>query len=271
MLILFIGDVVGRTGRKVLKTIVPLLKSEFALDFVIANVENAAGGAGLTEASALEIRGAGVNVLTGGNHTWDKREIFKFIDQYEWLLRPANYPPGTPGRGWGIFESNNGNRIVVVNLMGRLFTSMLDCPFRKVEEILTFSNVPVKIVDFHAETTAEKQAFGYFLDGRITAVIGTHTHVQTADERILPNGTAYITDVGMTGGLEGVIGIKKELAVEKFVKQLPVRFEPSKEKPGLEGVLIEVNPLTGQAIKIERIRRFLELKDIQAHEKEKSK
>jgi len=271
VLILFIGDVVGRTGRKVVKSLLPSLKREFDLDFIIANVENAAGGAGITEASVLEMRGAGVNVLTGGNHTWDKKEVLKFIDQYEWLLRPANYPPGTPGRGWGIFESRNGHRIAVINLMGRLFTSMLDCPFRKMEEILSLSNVPVKIVDFHAETTAEKQAFGYFVDGKVTAVVGTHTHVQTADERVLPRGTAYITDVGMTGGLEGVIGIKKELAVERFLKQLPVRFEPSKEKPGLEGALIEIDPIGGQAIRIERIRRFLELEDIQAQDKEEKR
>lgn len=257
MRILFIGDVVGKPGRRALRELLPVLRNEYQADFIIANTENAAGGAGLTEKVAREIKNYGVDVQTGGNHTWDKREILNFIDNYPWILRPSNYPEGVPGRGFGVFTANTGVKVAVINLMGRVFMGNIDCPFRKADEILEKLDVTVKIVDFHAETTSEKQAMGYYLDGRVSAVIGTHTHVQTADERILRGGTAYITDVGMTGGLEGVIGVKKELALERFLKAIPNRFEPSKERIGLEAVFIEIDLKTGLALRIKRIRRLI--------------
>jgi len=258
MRILFIGDIVGRPGRRVVREILPELLKEFEVEFTIANVENAAGGAGITEKVILEIKSLDVDVQTGGNHIWDKREVLNFIDSYEWLLRPANYPPSVPGRGFGVYTSSKGKRIAVINLMGRLFMSDIDCPFRKAKEILEKIETPIKIVDFHAETTAEKQAMAYFLDGRVSAIIGTHTHVQTSDERVLKGGTAYITDCGMTGGLEGIIGVRKELALERFLKKIPQRFEPSKEGLGLEGVVIEIDELNGRAKSISRIRRYLQ-------------
>ncbi len=257
MRILFIGDIVGKPGRRALRELLPGLKNELGVDFTIANVENAAGGAGVTEKIVEEIRGYGVDVLTGGNHIWDKREVLTFIDKFEWLLRPANYPPGVPGRGYGVFTAKTGVKVGVINLIGRLFVGSFDCPFRKAEEILEKINAQLIIIDFHAETTSEKQALGHFLDGKVTAVIGTHTHVQTSDNRILRGGTAYITDAGMTGGLDGVIGIEKKLAIDRFLYQMPQRFEPSKEMIGLEGVFIDVDPATGRAMNIERIRRFI--------------
>jgi hypothetical protein len=258
MRILFVGDIVGKPGRKAVREILPQLKAEMGIDFVIANVENAAGGAGITEEVVKEIHGYGIDVLTGGNHTWDKKEVFSFIDNYPWLLRPANYPPDTPGRGVGVFIANTGVEVAVINLMGRLFMGYYDCPFRTGDRILETLNTKIKIIDFHAETTSEKQALGYYFAGRVSAVLGTHTHVQTSDERILKDTTAYITDVGMTGGLDGVIGVKKELAIDRFLKLLPRRFEPSKENPGLEGVFIVVDPDTGRALEIQRIRRYLQ-------------
>jgi len=257
MRILFIGDVVGNPGRKAVREILPHLKMEMGIEFTVANVENAAGGAGLTEKIVRELRDYGIDVMTGGNHTWDKREVLSFIDKYEWLLRPANYPEGVPGKGFGVYTSDTGLKVSVVNLIGRLFVGSFDCPFRKADEILKLLEPGVILVDFHAETTSEKQALGHYLDGRVSAVIGTHTHVQTSDERILKGGTAYITDAGMSGGLYGVIGIKKEQAIDRFLYQIPQRFEPSKDMIGLEGVYLEVDPKTGKATRIERIRRFI--------------
>ena len=257
MRILFIGDVVGNPGRKAVREILPRLKMEMEIEFTVANVENAAGGAALTEKIVRELRDYGIDVMTGGNHTWDKREVLSFIDKYEWLLRPANYPEGVPGKGFGVYTSDTGLKVSVVNLIGRLFVGSFDCPFRKADEILKSLEPGVILVDFHAETTSEKQALGHYLDGRVSAVIGTHTHVQTSDERILKRGTAYITDAGMSGGLYGVIGIKKEQAIDRFLYQIPQRFEPSKDMIGLEGVYLEVDPKTGKATRIERIRRFI--------------
>ncbi len=257
MRLLFIGDVVGKPGRKALRELLPGLKNEFNVDIVLANVENAAGGAGVTKKVLDEILRYGVHVMTGGNHIWDKKEIFKHIDDYPTLLRPANYPPGAPGNGFIEYTTETGLTITVINLMGRLFVMNIDCPFRKFDEITEKNRNKIVIVDFHAETTAEKQAFAYYVDGRASLVVGTHTHVQTADEKILPGGTGYITDLGMTGGLRGVIGIKKDLAIQRFITQLPVRYEPSNEEVGLEGVFVEIDNLTGKALKIERIRRYL--------------
>jgi len=257
MRILFIGDIVGKPGRKAVREILPKLKAQLGIDFVIANVENAAGGAGITENVVNEIHEYGIDVLTGGNHTFRKREVLSFIDKYPWLLRPANFPPDTPGKGVGVFMSDTGVEIAVMNLMGRLFMGNFDCPFRTGDLILKKLETKIKIIDFHAETTSEKQAIGYYFAGRVTAILGTHTHIQTSDEKILKETTAYITDVGMTGGLGGVIGVKKELAIERFIKLLPNRFEPSKENLGLEGVFIVVDPESGRAKEIQRIRRFL--------------
>ena len=257
MRLLFIGDVVGKPGRKALRELLPTLRNEFNVDIILANVENAAGGAGVTKKVLDEILNYGVHVMTGGNHIWDKKEIFKHIDDYPTLVRPANYPPGAPGRGFIEYTTETGITITVINLMGRLFIKNLDCPFRKFDEIYEKNRNRIVLVDFHAETTAEKQAFGYYVSGRASLVVGTHTHVQTADERILPGGTGYITDLGMTGGLRGVIGIKSELAIQRFITQLPVKYEPSKEEIGLEGIFAEIDNLTGKTIKIERIRRYV--------------
>ncbi len=255
--ILFIGDIVGKPGRKAVRELLPSLKMDYGLDFVIANVENGAGGAGLTAKVYKELDSYGIDAMTGGNHIWDKREIFKHIDEFTKLVRPINYPSGVPGSGYRTFMSDNGVKLAVINAMGRIFMTCLDNPFATVERIIEKIDTPLIIVDFHAEATSEKQSFGYFFDGRVSAVIGTHTHVQTADEQILPEGTAYITDVGMTGGLGGVIGVKKEIMIERFFKGISARFEPSRSRIGLQGVFLEIDDRTGKAVKIERISRTI--------------
>jgi len=260
MNILFIADVVGRMGRRVIFELLPKLKAELKIDFVIANAENAAGGFGLTENVIQELYSYGINCLTSGNHLWDKKEIWNYLDRDQKLLRPANYPPGVPGYGSGVFSVQNDKRIGVINLLGRVFIKEIDCPFRAaLREIEKLSpKTKVIIVDFHAEATSEKVALGWFLDGKVSAVIGTHTHVQTADERILPGETAYITDVGMTGSFESVIGIEKEAALKRFLTQLPARLDTASKDGRLNGVVIEVNAENGRAKKIERIQmKFL--------------
>jgi hypothetical protein len=255
--ILFIGDVVGRAGRQALSSRLHRLVDEHRVDLVVANGENAAAGFGLTANIVTELLDLGIDVITSGNHIWDKREICDHLDRQERLLRPANYPPGLPGRGAGIFSTSAGLQVGVVNLEGRVFMSNLDCPFRAAEQLVEEMrrHTPIILVDIHAEATSEKMALGCYLDGRVSAVVGTHTHVQTADERILPGGTAYITDAGMTGSRDAVIGIRKELAIEKFLTQRPVRFEVAKKDPWLCGVLIEVDEETGRALKVERIQQ----------------
>jgi metallophosphoesterase (TIGR00282 family) len=255
--ILFIGDVVGRAGRQALSSRLHRLVDEHRVDLVVANGENAAAGFGLTANIVTELLDLGIDVITSGNHIWDKREICDYLDRQERLLRPANYPPGLPGRGAGIYSTSAGLQVGVVNLEGRVFMSNLDCPFRAAEQLIEEMRrrTPIILVDFHAEATSEKMALGCYLDGRVSAVVGTHTHVQTADERILPGGTAYITDAGMTGSRDAVIGIRKELAIEKFLTQQPVRFEVAKKDPWLCGVLIEVDEKTGRALKVERIQQ----------------
>jgi metallophosphoesterase (TIGR00282 family) len=225
--ILFIGDIVGRPGRQMVARHLASLVDRHLLDLVIANAENAAAGFGVTADVVAELLDAGIDVLTTGNHVWDKKESLPILEQEPRLLRPANYPPGLPGRGWGVFRTSAGVPVGVVNLEGRVFMSNLDCPFRSADAILEEfpGKPPVVLVDFHAETTSEKGALGAYLDGRVSAVLGTHTHVQTADERLMPGGTAFISDVGMTGSRDSVIGIRKELSVERFLTQLPVRFE----------------------------------------------
>lgn len=250
---LFLGDIIGRPGRRVLVKYLPLLVRKYAPSFIVANAENAAGGAGLTEEIGKELL-LHVDVLTSGNHIWDKKEVLSYLEQEPRLLRPANYPAGNPGRGMYVLESGDGWKAAVLNLQGRVFMEPIDCPFRKADEELQRLEAitPVVVVDIHAEATSEKQALGWYLDGRASAVIGTHTHVPTADERILPGGTAYITDVGMLGGYNSVIGIKRGQAVERFLSARPQRFEPEKEGMVLSSVFIEVDAGSGRALSIQR-------------------
>ncbi|WP_029519863.1 TIGR00282 family metallophosphoesterase [Persephonella sp. IF05-L8] len=230
MKFLCIGDVIGRTGRNALKRFLPEVREKYQPDFIVLNGENAAGGFGLTKKVYDELLSMGIDVITSGNHIFDKKEITQFIDQEEKLLRPANYPPQALGRGYGIYEKN-GKKIAVINLMGRVFMGIsLDCPFRKFDEIYEKikEEVDYIIVDFHAEATSEKTAFGYYVDGRADIVFGTHSHVATADEMILPKGTAYITDVGLTGPKYSVIGMKIEEPIQKFITGMPVKYDVAK-------------------------------------------
>jgi len=256
--ILFIGDIVGRAGRRAVREILPGLIREEGIDFVVANGENAAGGIGITPEKAEELLALGIDVLTSGNHIWKKKEIFPYLESHPRLLRPANYPPGVPGRGSGIFLSRRGMKVGVLNLEGRVFMRPVESPFRVSERQIEYlkGETPIVVVDFHAEATSEKMAMGWFLDGEVTAVIGTHTHVQTADERVLPGGTAYITDAGMTGPLDSVIGMRKEIAIEGFLTLLPNKFQVAKGDVELQGVLLEVDEVTGLARSIRRIRRM---------------
>jgi hypothetical protein len=252
--ILVIGDVCGKAGRRALRELLPSMKEE--LDFIVANGENAAGGMGLTPDVAEELLGLGVNVITSGNHIWKKREIIGFLEGERRVLRPANYPAGAPGRGSGIYETGSGVRVGVLNLEGRVFMRPLESPFTVAEQHLAYlrNDTSIIIVDFHAEATSEKMALGWFLDGAVTAVCGTHTHVQTADERVLPGGTAYITDVGMTGPTDSVIGVKKEIAIERFLTMLPNRFEQGKGGLELQAVIVDVNEETGLSFGIDRVK-----------------
>jgi len=254
MRILFVGDIVGKPGRVLLRENLKQLESRLGpFDFRIANAENAAGGFGLTEKVMNELFSMGFHCLTSGNHIWDKKDFLEILDSEGRLLRPANYPPGVHGQGYGLFRSDKGSRVLVVNLQGRVFMPPIDCPFRKAEEILSETNAEVVVVDFHAEATSEKKAMGLFLDGKVSCVLGTHTHVQTADEQILPNGTAYITDVGMTGGHAGVIGMEKTGVMERFLKGTPSKFEVCKEGLILNAVVVEVDETTGKGTNILRI------------------
>ena len=242
MRFLLIGDVIGRTGRNTLKEVLPKVKKEYKPDFIVLNGENLAGGYGITKKVFNEIEKLDIDVITSGNHIWDKKEIFQFIDEEPKLLRPANYPPSVNGRGYGIYEKN-GKKIAVINLMGRALMGIpLDCPFRKFDEI--YEEIKDKadyiIVDFHAETTSEKNAFGYYVDGRATIVFGTHTHVQTADERLLPNNTVYITDVGLTGAYQSVIGMEPQGSINKFLTGLPQKYEVAKGEKIFNALFVEI-------------------------------
>ncbi len=260
MNILFIGDIVGKPGRRAVRELLPPLVAGRAVDFVIANCENAAAGFGVTREIVEDLYGYRVDVLTSGNHVWDKREVDDFIDDYETLLRPANYPDGVPGQGSVVMPVSGGVYVGVLNLLGRVFMPAVDCPFRTAEREIEKirRKTPIVIVDFHAEATSEKQALSWFLDGRVTAVIGTHTHVQTADEGIRPGGSAYITDAGMTGPFDSVIGTRKEAILERFLRQVPNRFDVAKGDIRLQGVLMEVDEKSGRALNIERISLRLE-------------
>ena len=256
MRILFIGDIMGEPGRKTVARFVPKLVGERGVDLVIGNAENAAGGFGITPDIARELFKVGVHVLTSGNHIWDKKEIIDYIKDEPRLLRPANYPKGVPGRGSVIVPIASGEKVGVLQLMGRVSMPTLDCPFRvgqhEVEALRREARAI--IVDMHAEATSEKMAMGWYLDGEVSAVFGTHTHVQTADERILPKGTAYLTETGMTGPTESVIGIKKELAIEKFLTQMPRRFEVAPGPCVFSAVLLDVDTTVGKAVSVERLR-----------------
>ncbi|MBN2428157.1 MAG: TIGR00282 family metallophosphoesterase [Deltaproteobacteria bacterium] len=260
MNVLLVGDIIGRPGRTALRRGLARLKRRVDLDFVVVNGENAAAGLGLTVEIAREILGLGVDVITTGNHIWSKKEITGFLDEEPRLLRPANYPAGAAGRGSGIYISTNGFKLGVVNLEGRTFMHNLDCPFAKADKLVEDlkRKTPVVLVDFHAETTSEKMALGYYLAGRVSLVAGTHTHVQTADERILAGGTGYITDLGMTGGFDSVIGFRPEEAIERFLTQRPLRLEVAKGSLVLNGVIAEIDADSGETRHIERVFEKIE-------------
>lgn len=256
MKILFIGDIVGKPGRKAVKDRLPDLVNKLKIEFVIANAENAAGGFGITRAIGEELFSLGIDVLTSGNHIWDKKEAVTYIPKENRLLRPANYPPEVPGSGSIIVKSSSGEKIAVLNLSGRVFMQPLDCPFQVLKRDLPAlkDQAKVIIVDFHAEATSEKSAIGWFLDGQVSAVIGSHTHVQTADEKVLPHGTAFITDAGMTGPVDSIIGVNKEQIINKFLTHIPTRFETAKGSSLLSCVVIDVNPKTGMSSSIQRLQ-----------------
>ncbi len=255
MKLLFVGDVVGRAGRNILSKRLGSLIDRFAVDFVVVNGENAAGGFGLTDDVVREFRKLDVHVITSGNHIWDKKEFYSSLNRFDDVLRPGNYPQGAPGRGCGAYETSAGIRVGVMNLQGRVFMGELDCPFRVADAFIEQLRPVVDLifVDFHAEATSEKMALAHYLDGRVAALIGTHTHVPTADEHILPGGTAYQSDAGMTGSRDSVIGVRKEIAVQKFITQLPARFEVAKRDPILCATLIDIDEANGKSRTIERV------------------
>ena len=255
MLLLAIGDIIGKPGRQAIQKLLPELKEQHSPDLVIANGENVAGGIGLTSITARELLEAGVNVITSGNHIWAHKEIIPYLDSEMPILRPLNYPPGVPGRGYII-----RGRAMVVNLMGRTFMGDLDCPFRAMDKLLAElkDKPPVIIVDFHAEATSEKMALGRYLDGRVSAVLGTHTHVGTIDAQILSGGTAYVTDIGMTGPMDSVIGDDAEAVIQRFLTAIPHRLSVGKGKIIFNAMLVEIDDNTGKALSIERIYQEVE-------------
>jgi len=259
MRILFVGDIVGRSGRTIVTGCLPGLVRDWKLDLVVANGENAAGGFGITEAIYRELIDAGVDAITGGNHSWDQKEALVFIERAPRLLRPLNYPAGTPGRGAAIIAAKNGGRVLIVNAMGRIFMDPLDDPFAAVDRELATcplrSGADAIIVDIHGETTSEKQTMGYFCDGRASLVVGTHTHAPTADHRILSGGTAFVSDVGMTGDYDSVIGMAKDEPLQRFLRRIPAaRFEPASGAATLCALAVETNPATGLATRVGAVR-----------------
>jgi len=262
--LLFIGDIVGRPGRELVRRGLPALIAHHQIDLVVANVENAAAGFGVTPDIADDLLSFGVHVMTGGNHTWDKKEILPYFEDQPRLLRPANLPAGAPGRGSYVARADNGVPVAVINLMGRVFMTAIDDPFRVVQEEIQRVRADARLilVDMHAEATSEKGAMAWYLDGRVAAVVGTHTHVQTADERLLPAGTAFITDVGMTGPHDSVIGVERSAVVQRFLTALPQRFETATENPRLNGVVITADETSGRATAISRLN--LSAREIEA-------
>ena len=262
--IMLIGDIVGKPGRDILKKELPALLRQHRPDMIIANGENAAAGRGVTERIVQDLFHLGIDVITLGNHTWDNREVFQVIDQELRVIRPANYPPGVPGRGWVMHEIRPGVRpVAVINLMGRTFMSPIDCPFQAADQLLQEINEgrpeqqqAIVIVDFHAEATSEKETMGFYLAGKAAAVLGTHTHVQTADERVLPGGTAYITDLGMTGTRDSILGIQADIMIRRFTTQMPVRHELAEGPCIINGVMLEIDEKVGKAVSITRINEY---------------
>jgi 2',3'-cyclic-nucleotide 2'-phosphodiesterase len=258
---LVIGDIIGKPGRLAVVSALPALRRELGLDLVIANGENLAAGAGLTPSLAEELLAHGVDVITSGNHIWDKREIYEYLDGGRPVLRPLNYPDDAPGRGWLLHTLPDGERVAVINAMGRVFMNQLDSPFTALDSLLDGAAEPLpplRIVDFHCEITSEKNAMGWYLDGRVTAVVGTHTHVPTADARILPKGTAYISDVGMTGPRDSVIGFSLETVLPRFLTHLPTRFAVADGPVSLNTVVIEADRVSGRATSISQVQRLIE-------------
>lgn len=261
MRILFIGDIVGEPGRRAVKELVPKINERNKLEFVIANGENVAGGSGITPSLADELFGYGIDVITTGDHIWKRKEILEKIESDKRLLRPANYPPAVPGFGSTIIKSRDGIDIGVINLIGRVFMQPVECPFRTAKgEIDNMKGrARIIIVDMHAEATSEKIALGWYLDGLVSAIVGTHTHVQTADEKVLPNGTAFISDAGMTGPFDSVIGRKKEQILTRFITQMPSRFEMAEGDIQLHGVILDIDEKTGKANSIKRVQEKLKM------------
>ncbi|MEN6465642.1 MAG: TIGR00282 family metallophosphoesterase [Syntrophaceae bacterium] len=260
MNILFIGDIMGKPGRRAVRELLPGLLESREIDLVIANCENAAGGFGVTRDIVEELFSDNIDVLTSGNHIWDKKEIESFIEDYRNLIRPANYPKGVRGFGSTITVGKSGTLVGVLNLMGRVFMRDIDCPFRAAQREIALlkERTKIVIVDFHAEATSEKQALGWFLDGEASAVLGTHTHVQTADERVLSKGTGFITDAGMTGPFDSIIGNEKSRVIERFLTGVPNKFEVARGDVFLQGVLLNIDPVTGLCAAIERINLKLD-------------
>ena len=255
MKILFIGDIVGKPGRALIRNAVAQLVARCEIDLVVANVENAAGGNGITREIGETIRDQGIDVMTTGNHVWDKREALDYIEIEPRLIRPANFPQGAPGAGHVVTKSRRGDSVAVINVMGRVFMAPLDNPFAVVRDVIATVRQEARVifVDFHAEATSEKIAMGWHLDGQVTAVVGTHTHVQSADERVLPAGTAYITDVGMTGPHDSVIGVDKQVVLKRFLTGMPGRFNTASGDPRLHGVIVTADADPGRATSIERL------------------
>jgi len=257
MRLLFLGDVVGRPGRRAVAGTLPRLVAREGVGFVVANCENASGGKGIDPDGAEELLDAGVDVLTSGNHVWQHQAIVDYIRDSTRLLRPANFPTGVPGRGWAVHPGHrSAARVGVINVIGRVFMGPADCPFRAAEEAVEAirRETPIVLVDVHGEATSEKVGMARFLDGRASVVVGSHTHVQTADERLLPKGTAYITDLGLTGPTDSVIGVEPAIALQRFLTQMPNRFEPAKGPAALHGAVIRIDPDTGLGLSIERVR-----------------
>jgi len=253
--ILAIGDIIGKPGRKAVEEILPGLYSEYNIDFVIGNGENAAGGLGLTPSTAQELFDSGIDVITTGNHVWAYNEIIPYLDSELAILRPLNYPPMNPGRGYLL-----KNNVLIINLVGRVFMGHVDCPFRAMDQLLAefeHKSIPI-IVDFHAEATSEKVAMGRYLDGRVSAVLGTHTHVGTTDAHILPGGTAYVTDIGMVGPIDSVIGDDPDSVINRFLTQIPSRLSVGKGKVSFDAILVEVDEKIGKAVDIKRIRKVVD-------------
>lgn len=255
MILLFVGDIVGKPGRQALRRLLPRLVDRHHVDYTVVNVENAAGGFGITHDIMAELAELPIDCYTSGNHIWDKKESLELLDDHPRLLRPANYPTGNPGRGLHVGETAGGVPVATINLEGQVFMRALDSPFRAAERLLAGieGEVKVVLVDFHAEATSEKQAMGFHLDGKVSAVLGTHTHVPTADERVLPGGTAFLTDVGMTGPYEGIIGFRADKVLHRFLFQTPAPFEVAKRDVRLAGVLLDIDQGTGRARGIERL------------------